>query len=240
MNLLALDTATAVTSVALLADRRVLASRLEPSKSHSTTLLPIIDALLGQVGWGRRAVEAVAVGIGPGSFTGVRIGLTVAKTLSYALSVPLVGISSLRALAENALALPTVDGLEVCPILDALKNEIYAARFTFAGSAATMPAATVLDAEAATPPAQFAQRLAEGTAPVALLGNGLTRYRDLFTEALGARAIIPDDPQLHQIQASAIGLLALTRLAANDTDSPHRLEPLYCRLSEAELARMKT
>jgi tRNA threonylcarbamoyladenosine biosynthesis protein TsaB len=240
VNLLALDTATAVTSVALLTNQRALCSRLEPSKSHSTTLLPLIDTLLAQAGWGRRAIEAVAVGIGPGSFTGVRIGLTVAKTLAYALAIPLVGISSLRALAENALALPNVDELEVCPILDALKNEIYSARFTFVRSSATATRTAVLDAEAAVQPAQFAKRLAEGTARVLLLGNGLTRYRDIFTTALGNRAVIPDDMQLHQIQAAALGSLAFQRLAVNDTDSPHHLEPLYCRLSEAELARLRS
>jgi tRNA threonylcarbamoyladenosine biosynthesis protein TsaB len=239
VNLLALDTATALTSVALLVDQRVLCSRLEPSKSHSTTLLPLIDTLLVQVGWGRRAIEAVAVGIGPGSFTGVRIGLTVAKTLSYALSIPLIGISSLRALAENALALPTIEELEVCTMLDALKNEIYGARFTFVRSRTGTTRMAVLDAEAAFQPAHFAERLAEGTAKVLLLGNGLTRYRDIFIRALGNRTIIPDDGRLHQIQASALGMLAFERLAAHDTDSPQDLEPLYCRLSEAELARLK-
>lgn len=233
MNLLALDTATSVTSVALLEDRRLLCSHSEPSKSHSKTLLPIINTLLHQAGLARRDIQAVAVGIGPGSFTGVRIGLMAAKTLAYAFSIPLVGISSLRALAENARSLHNNTEVEVCPILDALKNEIYCAHYKFSGSQLN-----VIESEGARAPAEFARKLASRKKSIVLLGNGILRYREIFVDELGDWAVIPEDEKLHEIHASALGLLALDRLASSDTDSPQHLEPLYCRLSEAELARL--
>ncbi|MBW1870999.1 MAG: tRNA (adenosine(37)-N6)-threonylcarbamoyltransferase complex dimerization subunit type 1 TsaB, partial [Deltaproteobacteria bacterium] len=101
MIILALDTATPVTSVALLDDNQLLGQVSEPSKNHSRTLLIAIDRLVSQLGLARHDLGAIAVGLGPGSFTGIRVGLTLAKSLSFALRIPLAGVSTLRALAEN-------------------------------------------------------------------------------------------------------------------------------------------
>ena len=101
MLLLALDTATARTAVSLLERDQVIAELSEPSRTHSGSLLPLIGRLLQEQRVERTKLGAIAVGIGPGSFTGVRVGLATAKTLSFALEIPLVGVSTLRAMADR-------------------------------------------------------------------------------------------------------------------------------------------
>jgi tRNA threonylcarbamoyladenosine biosynthesis protein TsaB len=228
--LLAFDTATPVTAVALLDGKRVLANAEEPSKSHSRTLLPTIERLLIEHHLRRRDIEAVAAGIGPGSFTGVRIGLATAKALAYSLSCPLLGISTLRALAENGRG---AEGLEICPALDALKGEVFCARFSGAGADLKM-----LEPEAAVRPDAWVLKLKESGGKKIFLGTGALRYRGVIEIALGEDAVVPNDPRQHQVRAESIGMLALERLNHGDTDDPRSIEPLYCRLSEAEIGKL--
>lgn len=221
--------------MALLDAGEVLAEHDEPSRNHSRTLLPAIDRLLRRQGLGPADLEAVAVGIGPGSFTGVRVGLALAKTIAFGLGIPPVGVSTLRALADNARMDERFDAdLRVCPALDALKAEIYCA-----GYDQDPRGLETFEQEAARDPRSWAERLAMGDSKCLLLGTGVGRYRDVFTGVLGERAVIPDDERLHRVRAAAVGALALERLQRGLFDDPRTLEPNYCRLSEAELARGK-
>lgn len=229
MRLLALDTATRDSAVALLCGDQVLAEIREPAASHSRSLLPLIDRLLRGAGLEIRQVEAIGVGVGPGSFTGLRIGLSVAKTLAFGLRIPLAGVSSLRALAENGAGL----GDWVCPALDALKGEVFSASYRVAqGRMDQVEPAAARDPEAWS----LALGLQSGTRVV--LGSGLLRYREQFESGLGPRLVVPAEPDAHRIRASALGRLAWQRLASGDSDDARTLEPLYCRLSEAELAQI--
>ena len=228
MILLALDTATPVTAVALLEDDKVLGQAFQPAKNHSVTLLPAIDRLLTDRSISRALLGAVAAGVGPGSFTGVRVGLTLAKSLAFALDIDLVGVSTLQALAYNGRG---GEADWICPCLDALKKEIYGARYRMDG--------TREEAEAAHDPREWAEHLAKAGGRCLLLGTGISRYRDVFVEVLGERAVIPAEEELHQINAAKVGLLGLERLRRGEQDDPRTLEPTYCRLSEAELARLK-
>jgi tRNA threonylcarbamoyladenosine biosynthesis protein TsaB len=223
--LLALDTSTSFTAVALLSGARPLAERQLSSGGHSRSLLLLVDELLAEAGRTRGELEGVAVGMGPGSFTGVRIGLSVAKTLAFARGLPLLGISSLRALAENGRELPAD---EVCPALDALKGEVFSARYR-------LPSLEPLEPEGARAPADWARALASTSARRAFLGSGAERFREVLTAALGERAVLPAEPGLHRVSAVALGRLALARWERGERDDPQTLEPLYCRLSEAEL-----
>jgi len=228
MILLALDTATPVTAVALLEDDKVLGREFRPAKNHSVTLLPAVDRLMQANNIARGDLGAVAAGIGPGSFTGVRVGLTVAKTMAFGLKIDLVGVSTLEALAYNGRG----GGADwICPCLDALKKEIYGARYRMDG--------TRQEAENAHDPREWAEQLAKTGGRCLLLGTGVSRYREIFVEVLGERAVIPDREELHQIGAANVGLLGLERLRRGEKDDPRTLEPMYCRLSEAELARLK-
>jgi len=227
---LALDTATRDTSVALLDGERTLAELCQPARSHSRTLLPLIDRLLTEAGLSREQLEGVAVGVGPGSFTGVRIGLTVAKALAFAGRLHLVGVSSLRALAENGRGLAEV----VCPAIDALKDEVYAASYRFAPGRESQ-----LEPPEARSPQRWAASLAAEHERLVVVGSGFARYREVFTAALGAGLVVSDDPSAHRMSAAALGRLAHPRLEQGPYDDPRELEPTYCRLSEAELARKR-
>ena len=228
MILLALDTATPVTTVALLEDDKVLGREYQPAKNHSVTLLPAIDRLLADNSVSRDSLGAVAAGVGPGSFTGVRVGLTLAKTLAFALKIELVGVSTLEALAYNGRG---EEADWICPCLDALKKEVYGARYRTDG--------TCEESEDAHDPRQWAEQLLKTGGNCMLLGTGVSRYRDTFVEVLGERAVMPAEEELHRVSAVAVGLLGLERLRRGEQDDPRTLEPMYCRLSEAELARMK-
>jgi len=211
----------------LLKDGKLLAESSESSRNHSRTLLVAIERLLAENRFSAGDLGAVAAGVGPGSFTGVRIGLTLAKTLAYALDIPLVGISTLRALAENVHG----DNYSlICPALDALKGEVFGAGYKLSGDGLT-----ISQEEAARDPAAWAAELAQREEPCLILGSAVARYREVFSSALAERALFPKDESLHEVRARAIGKLAVIRLARGESDDPRTLEPSYCRLSEAEL-----
>ena len=234
MLLLALDTATARTAVALLEKDQLVAELSEPSHSHSGSLLPLIGRLLQEQGRERASLGAIAVGIGPGSFTGVRVGLATAKTLSFALEIPLVGVSTLRAMAENGKGL----GVErITVVQDARKQEVF--RSSFLLDRGRGGVFRMVEAEAAESPDALASRLAVGEQPVLLLGSGLLRYQEVFARALGTRLILPVEEQGHWVRAAAVGRLGWEKLAEGHPDDARTLEPLYCRLSEAEMGRLK-
>lgn len=228
MILLALDTATPVTAVALLEDEKVLGQEFQPAKNHSVTLLPAVDRLMADSSVSRASLGAIAAGVGPGSFTGVRVGLTLAKTMAFALGVDLVGVSTLEALAYDGRG---GEADWICPCLDALKKEIYGARYRMDG--------TCEEAEGAHDPRRWAENLAMTGGRCLLLGTGVSRYREIFEEILGEQAVIPSEEALHRVSAVAVGLLGLERLHRGEKDDPRTLEPMYCRLSEAELALLK-
>lgn len=228
MILLALDTATPVTAVALLDEEKLLGESYQPARNHSVTLLPAVEHLLSENSISRDRLGAVAVGVGPGSFTGLRVGLALAKTMSFALKIDLAGVSTLGALSRNARE---GEADWICPCLDALKKEVYGARYR--------PDGALEEPEAAHDPREWAGHLAGTGGRCLLLGTGALRYREVFSEVLGDRAMIPDDEHRHRISAAAVGLLGLERLRRGEHDDPRTLEPVYCRLSEAELSRIR-
>ena len=130
MMILAIDTSTRVSSVALVEDGRVVAELNQDTRlTHSERLMPQIKQLLDIAEKTTRDLSAIAVSIGPGSFTGLRIGMATAKTMAYALGIPVVGVPTLDALAWNC----PLDGVHLVPMLDAQKGNVYTARYRFAG-----------------------------------------------------------------------------------------------------------
>jgi tRNA threonylcarbamoyladenosine biosynthesis protein TsaB len=174
MLILAFDTATEIATSALVADGEVLGERM----SRAVRLMEDVDALLRQGGTRPDAVDALAVGIGPGSFTGVRIGLAVARGLALALDVPVAGVSTLDALAAGAPG--------AVPVVDARRREVF----------------VLQDGRPqVTPPQQLV--LERGTVCV---GNGAVRYRSTL-EAMGVE-IPPDGDERHLPRARFHALLA--------------------------------
>ncbi|KQX66311.1 tRNA (adenosine(37)-N6)-threonylcarbamoyltransferase complex dimerization subunit type 1 TsaB [Angustibacter sp. Root456] len=207
MLLLALDTATPAVTVALHDGERVLAEVSEvDARRHAELLAPGIEAVLAQAGATTRDLTAVAVGTGPGPFTGLRVGLVTARTLGATLQVPVHGVCTLDVLASQAVADGVVVDGEFVVATDARRREVYWARYS-----ATSPGAQRISGPEVALPAD----VPDGSAPV--VGRGA----DLYPDALGAR-VGPADPSAGAMAALVVRLL---QAGADLSDTA----PLYLR-----------
>jgi tRNA threonylcarbamoyladenosine biosynthesis protein TsaB len=236
VRLLAFDTATPATTVALaLADENLLTRRHEPGPGerpgHVSELLPLALELLGEAGLTFAQLDRLAVGVGPGTFTGLRIGVATARALAQAHALPLVGVSTLRSLAAGA---GDAAGAPVLAVLDARRGEAFAAAWA-AGEAERVGGvggvrSTPLLAPAALTPEALAQAVAALPAAPVAVGDGAVRFRDVL-EAAGA--VVPaDDSAAHRVDAAVHARLA----AVMEPDAPDAVLPAYLRLPDAELA----
>jgi tRNA threonylcarbamoyladenosine biosynthesis protein TsaB len=193
LRVLGIETSTSQASVALLEGGKLVIARAHPRpKQSAERLLPLIAELLSEAGWARTSVSRIGVAVGPGSFTGLRVGIACAQGLSLGLDVPLVGVSSLAAMAR---AVPdAILGLR-CPVLDARRAEVFAAAYR-AGPRA---------AEALAP-----QALALGTARSLLAGRVAGAPLVWIGSGLGLLDQIPSfsSPETEAPSAAAVGLLA--------------------------------
>jgi tRNA threonylcarbamoyladenosine biosynthesis protein TsaB len=223
MIVLGLDTATPRTAVALqLADNEPPAEAThdpEPGKrpGHATRLLPLASQLLDDAGLTFPDVDLIAVGTGPGTFTGLRIGVATARALAQATGARLAGVSSLRALAEP------VDAPAVLAVLDARRGEAFAAGFQD-GMEVLAPAALTPDGLAALPPPQ-------GAGAWLAVGDGAVRFRDAL-ERTGT-TVLPDIDPAHRITAAAVCRLGR---AAGETPRDD-VVPTYVRAPDAKIPR---
>jgi tRNA threonylcarbamoyladenosine biosynthesis protein TsaB len=228
LKILALDTATEVGGVALL-DGEVLRAQaqLRVHKTHANQLWKIIFFLLEQAEWGLPDIDLWAVTIGPGSFTGLRIGIATVKGLALATEKPIVGISTLEILAFSFLHCPHL----ICPTIDARKKEVFCATFR-----SVPPGEIKLVGEPKNiKPQALVQEIKE---PVLLVGNGARLYQDFFKDSLGSLALFPE-AYLHLITPMALGLLAGQRFQQGLRASLEEIRPLYIRPSDAERAKIK-
>jgi tRNA threonylcarbamoyl adenosine modification protein YeaZ len=223
MIILAIDTTTHFGSVALVSETGVLAevNYASPS-SHSRQVFQAVDEVLKIVGENLDNLDGLAVAAGPGSFTGIRIGLSLVKALALASKKPVAAVSSLEALAQK-LVLPGVN--LIVPMLDARKGEIFGCAYKVAG----------LDLEeiiqpAAYNPEAFLQILPEDSF-IHLIGTGVDLYWPLIIEKLGQRAKAIDRTYY---LAAEVGKLGGKILKEGRGLSPDQLEPIYYRKSQAE------
>ena len=234
MLVAAIDTATPTLSCALLELRggavEVLTTRTDrqsgPGVGHGIRLPGALTDLLGALGRKVTDVEGFAIGLGPGSFTGLRIGLATWKGLAYANRRPITGVSSLAAMAlEAAAAEPGRDALLV-PMLDARKGEVYAGFYRVAGQEVT-----ALRHDEALPPEAVAARI-EGLGAAVGFGEGYAAHAGVLASVLPLLEGAPATPS-----GDAVGLLAAPRLvsAPFDDRALFALEPHYVRKSEAEV-----
>lgn len=225
MLVLALDTSTSRGSLALLRDRRLLAEyTLESTASYLNRLLAGIDQLLADAGERLHDLKLIVVSRGPGNFTGLRLGLSVAKGLALGLACPVIAINTLDALAVNIPYSPW----PVCPVLDAKKNAVYAAFYRCPGANA-QPLSDYLLLE----PAALAARIQE---PTVITGPGLERYGQVFRELLGELAILPPAEYRH-VRAGVLARLGLEELEAGRLPDLEALTPFYLRPADAELKK---
>lgn len=214
--ILGLDTSTPSTSAAVLREGRVSEARDDPPPGgrprHSERLLALIEEVVGD--W--RAVQRIAVGLGPGAFTGLRIGIATARALSQSLDVDIVGVSSLQALAAGAVAR---EAGPVLAVVDARRGEVFVAAYDGAGAPIVDRAALVPDALAGVAGGHLA------------VGDGAIRFRTQL-EAAGA-VVPPDDDPVHRVSA-----VEVCRLAAGATPVDRDgLVPDYVRAPDATARR---
>lgn len=227
MKLLSIDTTTMQGSVALTDGEGLIAQeQLGVPGTHSARLMASIEQMLFCSGWTLRDIQGIAVAVGPGSFTGLRIGLATVKGIALALDIPLCGVSSLAALALAGAGFAGT----VVPLIDARRGELYAAAYRVPLHAPPK----VLMREAVLAPALLAQRLRAIPGELLLLGDGALAEGAGIAKAVGRRVSLAR-PVACVPQAAHLALLALPRLARGRANDPAELVPNYVRASDAEI-----
>ncbi len=226
-TVLAIDTSGPVAGCAVLADGRIAhLTAMNHGLTHSETIMPAVDAALEMAGLTCGDVDVFAAVAGPGSFTGVRIGVCAAKGLAHAAGKPCAAVHALEALAMNFYGF---DGL-CCPILDARRGQVYCAAFDMAGG---LPVRALADD--AQPLSDFIARLPSDRRLV-FVGDGVPVHGGTIRDALGARALIAP-PNLRDLRADAAALLAAAR--PGTWVPAAALRPIYLRAPQAERERKK-
>lgn len=224
MRILGIDSSTPGCSVALLNNDTVVAERIaDPRPSYSKYLLQMVDQVLTEGKSRLDDVDGFAVTIGPGSFTGLRIGVSLLKGFVLATEKPFVGINSLEALAC------TLDSPKhpICTALDARKSEVYAAVFE-----SQKDGLRPLIKESALSPEALCEKI---EVPTLFLGNGVERYREIFKEFLGVR-FVESKTQPRFSTAAGTALLASRQFDHQNHFDLNQLKINYIRKSEAELS----
>ena len=227
MKILAIDTSTASGSIALLEDDRLIAELTTCSqKTHAERLLPSIKGLLEGADARIEEIDCFAVTKGPGSFTGLRIGLSTVKGLAWSLHKPVIGVSTLEALAMN---IPYADK-PICPILDARKKEVYAGIYRCDGNRLER----IMD-DKAIKPAVLLENIKE---PTIFIGGGIDVIFNSEPRTPNPKLVFAPS-HLWLIRAVNIGLLAWKKFKEGEIDSPEAVGLNYLRPSEAELKLRK-
>ena len=223
MKILGIDTSTPIGSVALIDDDNLVAEHtLNIVQAHSSRLMPAIDTVLKWSDITAADLDGCAVGVGPGSFTGVRIGVATIKSLCYALDKPIVGVSTLEAVAYN---LRWTNGV-ICPLFDARRSEVYGA--IFEGGTEWQR----LSEELCLPIDAFLDRLDTRTStdcPINFVGDGLFTYGEAVRERLGERAQFAD-VIFNVPRGATVAHLGRQRLQNDDVDDYWTLVPNYVRV----------
>ncbi|MCC6347779.1 MAG: tRNA (adenosine(37)-N6)-threonylcarbamoyltransferase complex dimerization subunit type 1 TsaB [Nitrospirales bacterium] len=223
MKLLAVETSTMLGGVALMEDSTLIAEmRMNVRITHSERVLTGIDHLLRQAGFGLDDIDVFGIATGPGSFTGLRVGLSTLKGLVYASGKRLVSVPTLEAFAWS---LPFA-AHPVCPLLDARKQEVYAGIFAWENNGFTR-----LAAERAV---RIEELLAALHGDAIFIGEGAVLYRDAISRSMGHRAHF-GQPQNMVPSPATVASLCMRKAARGEFDDPVRLSPLYLRRSEAEI-----
>lgn len=229
MLILAFETSAKAASVALLEDGKLLGESYQNTGlTHSQTLLVMAEDLLKQCGKAVGDITAVAVAEGPGSFTGVRIGVAAAKGFAWGGELPCYGVSTLEAMAES---LGIYQGY-VCPCMDARRSQVYNSLFYV-----NQGNIQRLREDRAIALADLAGELKELTEPVFLVGDGSAlAFRTLSGQI--PRLVLPPEHRMHQ-RAAGVAILAAKKIATGEPGDGNALTPNYLRLSQAERERME-
>lgn len=226
MRILGIDTSSRFNTIGLINGNQIVADFTWESRDSLQKIILNIDLVLRNGGLTLADVDRLAVGLGPGSWTGVRVGVTVSKILAYAMNKPICGVSSLDALAYQARDIPIL----LCPLIDAGKENVYAAFYR--------PQGETIAKESEYYVGDIKGLLKTIKEPVLFLGKAAYLYRQIIVEELGPLANYKDEAGDVQ-KGYVIALLALPRFERGESDDPLSLSPLYLKesLAQALLAK---
>ena len=229
MLLLAFETSAKAASVALFDGNKLLGESYQNTcLTHSQTLMVMAEDLLKQCSVTPQQLEAAAVAAGPGSFTGVRIGVAAAKGFAWGKQIPCYGVSTLQSMA---LHLGAFDGT-VCAVMDARRNQVYNALFT-----AEQGKLTRITEDRAIALSDLAQELKDRKTPIFLVGDGSELTYKTLKDQL-PNLILPMESRMHQ-RAVGVALAALEAIARGEQGDAEALQPNYLRLSQAEREKLE-
>jgi tRNA threonylcarbamoyl adenosine modification protein YeaZ len=230
MKILALDSSGLVASVAVVEDDNLCGEfTINYKKTHSQTLLPMLDEVAKMIELDLNTVDAIAVAGGPGSFTGLRIGSATAKGLGLALEKPLIHVPTVDALAYNLYGHKWL----VCPLMDARRNQTYTGLYEF-----TEGGMQILRKQCAVGIDEIINTVNDTGRPVTFLGDGTA----VFTEYIQANCMVSYDfapPHMNKQRAASVGALAQEYYREGRMETAEAHAPDYLRLSQAERERME-
>ncbi|WP_349409259.1 tRNA (adenosine(37)-N6)-threonylcarbamoyltransferase complex dimerization subunit type 1 TsaB [Pseudalkalibacillus sp. SCS-8] len=221
MKALAIDTSNLVMGIAVIEDDKIVGElTTNMKKNHSVRLMPAIQSLLKEVDIEPKELDRIIVAKGPGSYTGVRIGVSVAKTMSWSLNIPITGVSSLEVVAQNG---KYFDGL-VCPLFDGRRGQVYTGLYGKVGDSFQL-----VQDERIIQLTEWLGMLKEDSKKVLFLGNDLPLHREKIEELMGERAVFGQiaDHSPRPAELAALGVIG-------EEEDPHTFTPSYLRLAEAE------
>lgn len=224
MKILSLDSATKSATCALLDDEKLLGEiTFNYKKQHSILTMPIIDSLLKNTETDINEIDGFVVSKGPGSFTGLRIGMATIKGLSQGLDKPIISVSSLDALAYNLAYSNEI----ICPILDALRDNLYTAIYRFENDTLVR-----LSDYMAIHIDELIDKLKQYNCNITFIGDGTYKFKDYLIENLNYCSFAPT--HLNIVKASALGELGLHLLKNNEYENVLSVTPIYLKKSQAE------
>lgn len=230
MKILALDSSGLVASVAVLEDENLLGEfTMNYKKTHSQTLLPMLDEVAKMIELDLQTIDAIAVASGPGSFTGLRIGSATAKGLALALNKPIVSVPTVEGLAYNLYGSRNL----VCPLMDARRNQTYTGLYEFGEDGMQ-----TLIGQCAVGMEEILEKINEIGRPVVFLGDGVPVFRAIIEETCRVEHSYAP-PHLNKQRAGAVGALAMEYYRQGKAENAADHKPDYLRLSQAERERME-
>ena len=240
MKVLAIESSGLTASVAVVEETRTVAEyTVDYKKTHSQTLLPMIDEVVRMTDLELAEIDAIAVSGGPGSFTGLRIGSATAKGLGLALDKPLIHVPTVDGLAYQVYGCRDI----ICPIMDARRNQVYTGIYTFSASAGKKegtrevdPVFQVLRMQMAIAVEDLIRRLNNYNRPVVFLGDGVPVYREMLSAGLKVPySFVPS--YMNRQRAAVVGALGIRYYKAGKYETAMEHQPEYLRQSQAERER---
>ncbi|MDY2658249.1 MAG: tRNA (adenosine(37)-N6)-threonylcarbamoyltransferase complex dimerization subunit type 1 TsaB [[Ruminococcus] gnavus] len=240
MRVLAIDSSGLTATVAVVEETQTVAEyTINYKKTHSQTLLPMIDEVVKMTELDLGTIDAIAVSGGPGSFTGLRIGSATAKGLGLALNKPLIHVPTVDGLAYNVFGCEDI----ICPIMDARRNQVYTGIYTFSkkagekeGTNLVEPVFQVIKMQMAVSIEELAERLNRYRRPVVFLGDGVPVYKNVLAEKLTVPYSFAP-AYMNRQRAAAVGTLAIQYYKSGKFETAEEHRPDYLRVSQAERER---